>query len=134
MKNLEFPTWREIDEIHDRILGDYPDKDTGRYHSPIKFKDVIEEAKEKNGVYEAAAVFFKEIGRVHVYKDGNTSLALLVTKNFLKNNGEEFEPDEGRLLGKVINNHGLYDNKEIVEYLKTGEIDEQRLPPERKRN
>lgn len=134
MSDLEFPGWRDIDDEHERILEDYPDKKRGELHSPIKFKEVIEEAKSKGGVYEAAAVFFKEIGRKHVYKDGNTSLALVITKIFLKNNGKEFKPEEGQLLGRVINNHGLYDHQEIVEYLRTGEIDEQRLPPKRKRS
>lgn len=131
---LEFPGWRDIDREHNRILEDYLDKKEGEYHSPIKFREVIEEAKGKDGVYEAAAVFFKEIGREHVYKDGNTSLALLITKIFLQNNGKEFKPEEGQLLGRVINNHGLYDHQEITQYLRTGEIDEQRLPPKRKRS
>lgn len=134
MKDLEFPDWRDIDEEHDRILEDYPNKKEGRYHSPIKFEEVVEEAKSKEDAYEAAAVFFKEIGREHVYKDGNTSLALLITKIFLQNNGKEFKPEEGKLLGRVINNHGLYDHQEIVKYLRTGEINEQRLPPKRKRS
>ena len=134
MKDVEFPDWRDIDEEHERLLEDYPDKRTGKRHRPVNFEKVIEAAREQESIYNAAAVFFKEIGREHIYEDGNTSLALVITKIFLHNNGKEFKPEEGELLGRVINNHGLYDHKEIVRYLRTGEIDEQKLPPKRKRS
>lgn len=45
-------------------------------------------ARDQDSSIDAAAVFFKEIGRIHVYKYGNTSLALLITKIFLRNNAK----------------------------------------------
>ncbi|WP_414838311.1 hypothetical protein ACK3SF_02815 [Candidatus Nanosalina sp. VS9-1] len=123
-----YPSIDYIDTKHSDILDDNPDKYPGEKIPPINLIDVLHEARVEPGVYRKAAVLFKEISRRHVYEDGNTTTAILITIDFLNENNREFAPEDQDLTAKVGNNHGQFKISEIADFLKTGEINEERLP------
>jgi hypothetical protein len=64
----------------------------------------------------------KRIASEHVYEDGDTTTAILVTIDFVENNVKEFKPEDRTFTGKVANNHGLYSVEEIAHWIETGDI------------
>lgn len=123
-----YPSIEYIDTKHSDILERNPDKYPGEIVDPINLLPVLHQARAIPGVYRKAAVLFKEISREHVYEDGNTTTAILITIDFLQNNSKEFAPEDQDLTAKVGNNHGQFKISEIANFLKTGDINEEKLP------
>ena len=123
-----YPSIEYIDTKHSDILEENPDKYPGEIVDPINLLPVLHQARAASGAYRKAAVLFKEISRAHVYKDGNTTTAILITIDFLNKNSKEFAPDSQDLTAKVGNNHGLFTIDQTAEFLKNGDLDEEKLP------
>lgn len=126
-ESLWYPSIEYIDTKHSDILETNPDKYPGKIVSPINLLSVLHKARTTPGVYRKAAVLFKEISREHVYEDGNTTTAILITIDFLNENNKEFAPEDQDLTAKVGNNHGYFNTDEIANFLKKGEINEEKL-------
>jgi prophage maintenance system killer protein len=62
-----------------------------------------------------------------VYEDGNTTTAIPITIDFLSMNSKEFALDYQDLTAKVGNNHGYVNIGEIADFLKNGDINEEKL-------
>ena len=122
-----YPSIEYIDTKHSDILEENPDKYPGEIVDPINLLSVLHQARATPGVYRKAAVLFKEISRRHVYEDGNTTTAILITIDFLNMNKKEFAPDDQDLIAEVGNNHGYFSIGEIADFLKIGDIDEEKL-------
>ena len=123
-----YPSIDYIDTKHSDILEENPDKYPGEIIDPINLLPVLHQVRVTPRVYSKAAVLFKEISRTHVYEDGNTTTAILITIDFLSKNSKEFAPESQDLTAKVGNNQGLFSIDEIAKFLKTGDINEERLP------
>ena len=122
-----YPSIEYIDTKHSDILEENPDKYSGKIIDPVNLLPVLHKARSTSGVYRKAAVLFKEIGRRHVYEDGNTTTAILITIDFLNMNNRKFAPDDQDLTAKVGNNHGYFNIDEIANFLEIGDINEEKL-------
>lgn len=88
--------------------------------------EVLNEARVKDDVYIAAAVYLKGLIDRHPFRDGNKRTALMITDRFLEENNEVFQPR------KVQETDELYESikwelpamsiEEVATWLKTGEM------------
>ena len=122
-----YPSIEYIDTKHSDILEENPDKYPGKIVDPVSLLPVLYQVRATPEAYRKAAVLFKEISRRHVYEDGNTTTAILITIDFLYINNKKFAPSDQDLIAKVGNNHGYFSIDEIADFLKNGDINEEKL-------
>ena len=128
----DLPTPAEIMMTHERIEEEYDLKFTGTMKAAPKLKlrrNVLEPAAEYDDVFHRAAVLLFEIPSVHVFQDANKRTAWMVTMAYLDRKGFEPQfPQNNETIEQIARRAGLYDIDELATWLKTGEIDEERLP------
>lgn len=87
--------------------------------------DVIEEAKEHEEVYTAAAVYLKKLLEKHPFSDGNHRTAYIVTLQFLRRNDAVFVPEETQGTETIVNvlkkKVKFSSIEELSNWLQTGE-------------
>jgi len=131
MTDGELPTAREILTVHERIEETYDLKYKGTKKAAPKLKlrrEVLEEAAEYDDPYHRAAVLLFRLQSVHVFEDANKRTAWTVTQEYLGRCGIEPEiPQDAETIERIIRQAGLFSTKEIACWLKTGEIQEDRL-------
>ena len=133
-EKIWYPSIEYINEVHEVVIEENPSKVPGERVTPeSRLLSVLRDARSILGIYKKAAVLMKRIASEHVYEDGNTTTAILVTIDFVENNGKEFKPEDRTITGKVANNHGLYSVEEIVHWIETGDINEEKLPEQARR-
>lgn len=89
-------------------------------------QDVLEEARQENDLYRAAAIYLQRLIEKHPFQDGNKRTAVMVADRFLEENNEVFQPH------KVQETEEIYDvikwdlnsmkTREIAHWLRTGEL------------
>lgn len=127
-EKIWYPNQDYIDQKHKDVIEQNPSKYPGVKTSVYLLDEVLREVRTVPGIYKKAAALLKGIKDKHVFEDGNTTTAILVTIDFLEKNDKEFKSDDQKLIAKLGNNHGAFTREEIAEFLKTGEIDETKLP------
>ena len=92
-------------------------------------RNVVEPAAEHSDIYHRAAALLFGIPSVHVFEDANKRTAWTVTMEYLDRHGVDpaFQQD-GETIERIVRRAGLFDAEELAEWLKTGEIDESKLP------
>lgn len=128
----DLPTPEEILDAHDRLEEIYDLKYKGTMKVAPKRKlrrNVVEPAAEYDDIYHRAAVLLFEIQSVHVFEDANKRTAWTVTMEYLNRQGidPDFQQDVDTI-ERIVRRAGLFDVDELAEWLKTGEIDESKLP------
>ena len=124
-----YPSVDYIKGIHDAVIEENKEKTPGtRYNPTARLLPVIHEVRTILGIYSKAAKLLKQIRREHVFNDGNTTTAILVTIDFLQENNKEFKPSRQETIARVANNYKYFTDEEIAEWLKTGEINEEKIP------
>jgi death-on-curing family protein len=127
---LWHPTIRDILTAHDVVKERSKVRTEGFRHSQEeglkKIGRVVEEAREKDNAYIAAAVYLKELIDKHAFSDGNKRTAVMITDRFLEENGKMFEPH------KIHNTDELYNIlkwrvpsmniEKTAHWIRTGEI------------
>jgi prophage maintenance system killer protein len=89
---------------------------------------ILREVKEKEGdVYDKAAILLRGLITTHGFASGNKRTGFVVTTYFIKVNGGKPKFNEFGKVGKVLRNIRLYNIKEISEWLRTGDIDENKF-------
>jgi death-on-curing protein len=125
------PDANDIIEVHGQIEEQENLTYTGsRVASPwLRLReDVIEEAEKRDGIYPRAAALLRKTITRHVFEDGNKRTAWTATVLYLEE--QDTEPAvRGMDAERVLRRIRRYDIEEIAEWLKSGEIDEERLDP-----
>lgn len=126
-EDIWYPSIEYIDSKHSDILEENPDKYPGKFVDPVNLLPVLHQVRATPEAYRKAAVLFKEISRRYVYEDANTTTAIPMTIDLLSMNSKEFALDVQDLTAKVGNNHGYVNIGEIADFLKDGDINEEKL-------
>lgn len=128
MPESSLPTIEEIYANHEEIVKrydiDYPG--TGAFFPDDKLSRVIERAAEYDDVHTQSATFLKQIPRVHVFEDGNKRTAWLTVLELLDRNGLEPVPKREEA-ETVLKRRQRFNVEELAHWLRTGEIDRNRL-------
>jgi len=124
------PTPEEILATHEEIEEAYDMTHTGvRALMPeMKLQRIVDDAAEADGVFQRAAILLRRLISAHIFEDGNKRTAWVTTRKFLEAHGEgpaERTPGAERVLYRIQR----FDTEEIATWLRTGEIDEDRLEP-----
>ena len=127
-EKIWYPSLDYIDQKHHDVIEQNPSKYPGVKTSVVLLDEILREARNTPGMYKKAAFLLKGIKDKHVFEDGNTTTAILLTIDFLEKNDKEFKPEDQKLIAKVGDNHGAFSREEIARFLETGEIDETKLP------
>jgi len=95
--------------------------------SRAKIIGVIEDMQKCTGdIYDKSEVLLKGIIQKHPFASGNRRTALIVTKEFLKNNGKILnivdDPEHARTMLGI--REGYYSDEEIKGWIKNGKIRE----------
>lgn len=122
------PTVEEIYAIHEAIVDEYDLDHPGirAFFPDDKLARVIDRAAERADVFERAAVFLNGLPRVHVFEDGNKRTAWVTAVELLDRNGIEPAPGAEEA-ARVMKRRQRYDVSELAAWLRTGEIDRDRL-------
>jgi len=124
-----YPSVGYIKGVHEAVIEENKEKTPGTRYNPVaRIQPVLHDVRTVPGIYSKAATLLKSIRREHVFNDGNTTTAILVTIDFLQENNKEFKPSDQKLIAKVANNYKYFKNEEIAKWLKTGEINERKIP------
>jgi death-on-curing family protein len=93
------------------------------------FIDVIlgKVKKTEGDIYDKASVLLSSIVKTHGFASGNKRTGFVVTTYFLRKNGGKIRFGNFEMVEKVLRNIRLYNNKEIAEWLRTGDIDENKF-------
>jgi prophage maintenance system killer protein len=128
----DLPTPEEILAMHEEIEAEYDLKYKGVRIAAPKLKlreNVIEPAAEYDDPWHRAAVLLFQIPSVHVFEDANKRTAWAVTMGYLDEQGLDVElPQDNDVIERIVRRAGLFDTDELAEWLKTGTIDENKLP------
>lgn len=131
MSDGELPTAKEILTIHDRLEEAYDLKHTGTKKAAPRLKlrrEVLEKAEEYDDPYQRAAILLFNIQSVHVFQDANKRTAWTVTQEYLDRcELDSGVPQDAETVEQIIRRAGLFTITELANWLKTGEIDEERL-------
>ena len=123
-----YPSVDYIKGVHEAVIEENEEKTPGRRYSPLaRLQPVVQEVRTIPGIYNKAAALLKGIRREHVFNDGNTTTAILVTIDFLRENEKEFKPSDQDSIARVANNYKYFTDGEIAEWLKTGDINEAKI-------
>lgn len=130
MADETLPTPREILDTHEELEEAYDMKYTGtRVAAPkIDLKDILQECEQYDGVYLRGAFLLRKLITAHLFEDGNKRTAWVTTREYLMRQSEE-PAERGPEAERVVTRIRRYDVEEIAEWLKTGDIDEDRLQP-----
>lgn len=82
--------------------------------------------KEEGDAYDKAAVLLRRLIVAHGFASGNKRTAIMATAFFIEDNSGRIKLDNAELIEKVLRNIRLYNEKEISNWLRKGEIDESR--------
>jgi len=124
----DLPTPEVIIAIHDRLEEEYDMKYKGTRTSvpELKLRRALEKVAEEEGRYHRAGALLFEIQSVHVFEDGNKRTAWITVRNYLDQFGESpARTDE--LAEKFTRRAGKFSTEERAKFLKTGEVDEEKL-------
>ncbi|EMA48699.1 type II toxin-antitoxin system death-on-curing family toxin [Halococcus thailandensis] len=132
MVENDLPTAAEIVTMHEEIEKEYDLKYKGVRIAAPKLtlrEKVVEPASEYDDPWHCGAVLLFRIPSTHVFEDANKRTAWAVTMEYLNDQGLEVEfPQDDETIERIVRRAGLFDIEELAEWLKTGEIDESKLP------
>lgn len=128
---------KEVEISAEDILGTHEFIDS-EYDLPYKglrrtkwdLKQIARKAREySEDKYKQIAKLAHELKRAEIFEDGNKRTAYLYLVNWLDTNNLEHKIHEGNANPyKVIKHIGAYNVEEIENWIRTGEIDESRIP------
>ena len=91
-------------------------------------ENIIQEVRDTGGdVYDKAAVLLRRIIVTHVFASGNKRTGFIVSAYFIEENGGRILFKDIDKLESILRNIRLYSEKEISNWLRSGDIDESRL-------
>jgi death-on-curing family protein len=125
-----YPTKDSIRTINEIVnLTSTKKADSFKLLRPEEFIDsIIEDVRKTEGsIYEKAAVLLRRIIVAHGFASGNKRTAFIVTAYFIEENGGRLTLNDFDIVERVLRNIRLYNEKEISNWLKTGDIDETRF-------
>lgn len=122
------PTVEEIYANHEEIVAEYGIEypGVGTFFPDDKLERVIQRAGERENRFEQAAVFLKQLPRIHVFEDGYKRTAWLTAVELLDRHGLAPVPGSEEA-ETVMKRRQRFSVKELAHWLRTGEIDEDRL-------
>lgn len=122
------PTVEQIHSIHNRVIDRWGLVHTGLqgYLVDEKLGRMVDELDGVTDPHLQSARLLKRLIAMHVYEDGNKRTAWLVTVRTLRNRGFKPAPDHEDIPA-VLRHIGRFDETEVAEWLRTGEIDQSRL-------
>jgi death-on-curing protein len=90
---------------------------------------LLTEVDKYEGEYQRAGALLRKIITAHYFEDGNKRTGWMTTREYLDDHGHvpaDRAPDRVERVAKSIRS---FDVNEIANWLKDGEIDEERLNP-----
>lgn len=124
------PTPDEILAIHETIevVEDMTYRGTRIAAPRLELRELLDEARDLEGVYLRAAFLLRKLITAHLFEDGNKRAAWTVTWIYLERHG--LHPDEqDQSVERVLRRIRRYDVEEIAEWLESGDLDRERLNP-----
>lgn len=124
------PTPDEILAIHDAIevVEDMKYRGTSVAAPRLELRELLEKARELDGVYHRAAFLLRKLITSHLFEDGNKRTAWTVTWIYLERHGlQPVEQDQS--VEHVLRRIRRYDVEEIAEWLEFGDLDRERPNP-----
>lgn len=122
-----YPSVERIISCNLRVLTEFKVKKADRHEvvSRSAISGIIQGCEDLEGdEYEKAVFLLQRITKAHAFASGNRRTAVLVTKEFLQDNGGEFrvpnEPSNARVLQGI--REDFYTREEIMIWLKHGTI------------
>ncbi len=127
----DLPTPRQIIMTHDRVEQVYDlDYPGARIAAPrLRYERMLKEIDGYDGLYPRAAGLLRKITTEHCFEDGNKRTAWLTAFKYLEDHGHQPAEQETERVDHVMKSLRSYNIEEIAQWLKTGEIDEERLNP-----
>lgn len=126
----ELPSPSQILATHEEIEEDYDLKYRGiRIATPtITLREIIGDADDYETIWQRAAHLLRKLITEHIFEDGNKRTAWVVTREYLTRHDStpSVDPDE---VERVLKRIRRYEVAEIAEWLKSGELDRDRLYP-----
>lgn len=128
MKLIKYPTVKDIIKTNQRVLFEIKIRKANRHQllvGPTILQKILASVKRTSGnIYDKAATLLSELVRRHPFASGNRRTAFAAAMEFLLVNGVESpllrkKKSERVLIGV---RESYYGKKEIVRWLKTGEI------------
>lgn len=124
------PTPDEILAIHETIevVEDMTYRGTRMAAPRLELRELLDEARDLEGVYLRAAFLLRKLITAHLFEDGNKRAAWTVTWIYLERHG--LHPDEqDQSVERVLRRIRRYDVEEIAEWLESADLDRERLNP-----
>lgn len=124
------PTPDEILAIHETIevVEDMTYRGTRMAVPRLELRELLDEARDLEGVYLRAAFLLRKLITAHLFEDGNKRAAWTVTWIYLERHG--LHPDErDQSVERVLRRIRRYDVEEIAEWLESADLDRERLNP-----
>jgi prophage maintenance system killer protein len=130
MANIWRPEIEDFIEAHDQAGNISKIRTPGFMHSREagieKLEEIISEAKELEEPYKLAAFYLRETVKKQPFSDGNHRTGIVIAKETLNENDEEFKVSKIRT-GDEIKDDMKWNLKtstvqEIAEWIKTGEF------------
>ncbi len=94
---MKFLTYEDIIEINKSLIK-LLDKHPARLWNPGNLKQLVEEARKSGDIITAAAIYFYELNRKHVFDGANKRTSFLATDLFLEMNGKRLSLNRTELI------------------------------------
>lgn len=123
MMEFWYPDWDFYKETHERMIEEFGGHHGYIIYSKEAFEKIIEEVKEKEGLYEKAGILLKKLRTVRLVEDGLRRTAHSITSTFLETNGGFiYEIDLERVI--LFMNEDLLECtcEQVASWLKNGKI------------
>jgi len=113
----DLPTAEDIIGVHDQIERIVDLKYTGaRVAAPkLKFRRLLEEVDEYDGVYHRAAALLRKITTAHYFEDANKRTAWMTMRRYLQRQGHRPAETEVDRVDHVMKSLRSYTIEEIAE-------------------
>jgi death-on-curing protein len=130
-EDSDLPTPVEIIEVHEEIEESYGLTYTGisSVLPEQTLENILDDIDDFDGVYLRAAGLLRRLISVHIFEDGNKRTAWTVTRLYLEDNDAEPAMRDPERVATVLRRIQRFDTHELAEWLKTGNLDEDRLEP-----
>lgn len=130
MTGDDLPTPDEIIATHDEIVDAYDltHDDVNVVAPRLKLRRLLEDVADHDDTYGRAAQLLRDLVTSHYFEDGNKRTAWMTTRDYL-DRLDEHPAETGDRVPHILRRVRRYDDDELAEWLRTGDIDETRLSP-----
>lgn len=132
MTDDPLPAAEDIIAAHDEIEEEYDLKYKGaRVPAPrLKFREIVREAAEYDDDYMRGAFLLRKIITSHYFEDANKRTGWAVARDYFNESDSPIENTDVSV-ERVLRSIRRYGVDEIATWLRSGEIDRDRLNPPR---